>query len=85
MTSLSEQVARVNGSELAIERELELLRKIEEASLLAKQQRAVMEQALEALQTITGVCQSDLETHFGKKMGGKIRKAITSLKQALGR
>lgn len=35
---------------------------------------------LEALEDIVGICQSDLETHFGKKYGGKIRAAIAKAK-----
>lgn len=75
MTSLSDKVARVKGSELGIERELELLRKIEDASLLVQQHRAVMEQALEALDGLEGDC-IPLERRDA---------AMDALKQALGR
>ena len=30
----------------------------------------------EALNDIVGVCQSDLETHFGKNIAKKVRKAL---------
>lgn len=84
MTSLSEQVARVKGSKLGIERELELLRKIEDASLLVQQHRAVMEQALEALE----VCRSATKhcsNQPTQEAYNASHDAITSLKQALGR